>query len=125
MYLTFQEYYGITECVQLESNEFLNLEYQARKEIDARTQGRVACMKEVPESIKQLMARLVDINRRYFSFGKSEQIVKSISNDGVTETYQDFFDLKDLEKEKTKLINTYLSNEKDDRGVPLLYLGVR
>ena len=125
MYLTFQEYYGITECVQLESNEFLNLEYQARKEIDARTQGRVACMKKVPESIKQLMARLVDINRRYFSFGKSEQIVKSISNDGVTETYQDFFDLKDLEKEKTKLINTYLSNEKDDRGVPLLYLGVR
>ena len=50
--------------------------------------------------------------------------VTSFSNDGYSETYADPLTRERVKEIECELISEYLSEETDDHGTPLLYLGV-
>ena len=109
---------------EIDELTFRRLEFRARKIVDRLTQNRIQKMQEVPEAVKLLMVELIPLE---FSLGaavKDNQPVTSFSNDGYSETYAEPLTEEKLKEIEHKLFQEYLSGEKDDNGVPLLYLGV-
>ena len=103
---------------------FSRSEYRARKLVDKLTQGRVKAMTKVPEAVKRLMVELVTLESTQGSDMTEHQPVTSFSNDGYSETYADPLTGERVKEIECDLILEYLSEEVDDNGVPLLYLGV-
>lgn len=124
MYLTQEEYtaYGGKE---MDIAAYTRLEYAARKKIDRVTFQRVQAMAEVPEAVKRLMYELISIEG---AAGVSEGIItpaiSSFSTDGYSEYYQNTRTKEYVADAENTLIYDYLSGERDDSGVPLLYMGV-
>lgn len=113
MYLTYLEYKQ--RGGNLDEITYNRLEYKARAAIDEATFGRAKKDNPVRESVKMLVFELVGL----FDI-QANSTVKSTSNDGVSETYADI----DFTRELSDLISTYLSGEKTEDFIPLLYLGV-
>lgn len=103
---------------------FKKLEFRARKAVDRLTQNRIQGMKEVPEAVRRLMVELIRLEAAQDAAVFDNQTVKSFSNDGYSETYADPMTEERITEIKFKLIMKYLSGEKDDDGVPLLFRGV-
>lgn len=103
---------------------FSRSEFRARKIVDRYTQGRVKNMAEVPESVKRLMVELVSLESTQGAEIAENQAVTTFSNDGYSETYADPLTRERVKEIESDLISEYLSDEADDSGVPLLYLGV-
>ena len=99
-------------------------EFRARKLVDQRTQGRVKNMAQVPEAVKRLMVELVTLESTQGAELTENQAVSSFSNDGYSETYADPLTADRVKEIEIDLIEEYLSDETDDDGTPLLYLGV-
>ena len=70
------------------------------------------------------MVELVGIEATQGAEQMQHQAVASFSNDGYSETYADPLTGERVKEIECNLISEYLSEEKDDNGVPLLYLGV-
>lgn len=103
---------------------FSRNEFRARKLVDKLTQGRVKNMTIVPEAVKRLMVELVSLESTQGAAITDNQPVTSFSNDGYSETYADPLTSERVKEIECDLIHEYLSDEVDDNGTPLLYLGV-
>ena len=103
---------------------FSRNEFRARKMVDRLTQGRVRNMEPVPEAVKRLMVELVSLEESQGAELTQHQAVTSFSNDGYSETYADPLTGERVKEIECDLILEYLSDEVDDTGTPLLYLGV-
>lgn len=103
---------------------FSRNEFRARKLVDKLTQGRVKNMAAVPEAVKRLMVELVRLEENQGAELMQQQAVTSFSNDGYSEIYADPLTGERMKEIECDLILEYLSDEVDDNGVPLLYLGV-
>jgi predicted phage-related endonuclease len=109
---------GMTDAV------FARNEYRARKLVDKLTQGRIKTMAEIPEAVKRLMVELVSFEATQGAELTEHQAVISFSNDGYSETFADPLTVERVKEIECELISEYLSDETDDEGTPLLYLGV-
>lgn len=103
---------------------FSRNEFRARKLVDKLTQGRVKNMAEVPEAVKRLMVELVTLESTQGAELTERKSVTSFSNDGYSETYADPLTGEQVKEIECDLVFEYLSGETDDKGTPLLYLGV-
>lgn len=103
---------------------FSRNEFRARKLVDKLTQGRVKSMAAVPEAVKLLMVELVGLEENQGAELTAHQAVTSFSNDGYSETFADPLTEERVKEIACDLVLVYLSEEVDDNGVPLLYLGV-
>lgn len=103
---------------------FSRCEFRARKLVDRLTQGRVKEMAVVPEAVKRLMVELITLESTQGAEIAENQAVTSFSNDGYSETYADPLTAERVKEIECELICEYLSDEVDDHGTPLLYLGV-
>lgn len=121
MYLTYLEYGA--RGGTLDDTAFARYEKRASKNIDAETHGRVSRMSEVPESVKDCVFELVEYNRK---FDITAQAVTSRSQSAGNVSESESYATRSTEEvaaDITEIIWTYLSTEKDDSGVPLLYRG--
>lgn len=98
--------------------------FRAQKIVDRYTQGRVKKMAVVPEAVKRLMVELVTLESTQGAEIAENQAVQSFSNDGYSETYADPLTAERVKQIECELIMEYLSDEVDDDGTPLLFLGV-
>lgn len=123
MYIDFDYYVCHSEKV-LDDAAFTRCEFRARKLVDKLTQGRVQRMEQVPEAVKMLMLELITMEATQGAELLKNQLVTSFSNDGYSETYADPLTSERVKEIECELISEYLSEETDDNGIPLLYLGV-
>ena len=124
MYIDYDFYVDHSGDSGLTEATFQRNEFRARKVVDKLTQNRIQGMKEVPEAVKLLMIELIPLENNLGAAVQDNQAVTSFSNDGYSETYADPLTEERLKEIEYNLIREYLSGEKDDNGVPLLYLGV-
>lgn len=130
MYIDHAYYYSKTfrpedDCSDyIPDSVFCRSEFRARKIVDRVTQGRVKNMEKVPEAVKMLMVELVNLEASRCVHYNGKQAVSSFSNDGYSETYVAPLTDEQAKEKEDRLILEYLSDEVDDNGVPLLYLGV-
>ena len=103
---------------------FSRNEYRARKLVDKFTQGRVKGVEEIPEAVKRLMVELVSLEAAQGAEIVENPAVQSYSNDGYSETFADPLTAERVKEIEMELIVEYLSEETDENGTPLLYLGV-
>lgn len=124
MYLT-QAEYGAYGGVDMDIAAYGRLEYAARKRIDRETFGRVGAMAQTPEAVKRLTYELINIEQAAgISQGIQKPALSGYSTDGYSETYANTGAMDYVTEAESLLILQYLSGEKDDAGVPLLYRGV-
>lgn len=124
MYIDLKYYQENGGKADMPDTAFARNEFRARKLVDKLTQGRVKEMAEVPEAVKRLMVELVTLEHTQGAEIVENQAVTSFSNDGYSETYADPLTHERAKKIECELISEYLSEETDDNGTPLLYLGV-
>lgn len=124
MYIDIAYYVNGGGKVNMDDAAFSRNEFRARKIVDRYTQGRVKNMAQVPEAVKRLMVELVTLESTQGAEITENQAVQSFSNDGYSETYADPLTAERVKEIEYELIAEYLSDEVDDKGTPLLYLGV-
>ena len=117
-------YYKANGGREMTEAAFSRNEFRARKLVDKLTQGRVNNMAQIPEAVKRLMVELVSLESTQGAELMQNQAVNSFSNDGYSETYADPLTGERVKEIECELILEYLSEELDDSGTPLLYLGV-
>lgn len=117
-------YYLSEGGTEMTDAAFSRAEYRARKIVDRFTQGRVKTMAEVPEAVQRLMVELVSLEAGQGANLLDEKPVTSFSNDGYSESYADPLTADRVAEIEADLVLEYLSDETDDTGTPLLYLGV-
>ena len=115
MFLTYEEYKGYGGG--LDETAFKIYEYEAEMKVNAATHGRI---KTATEPIKRCISRLTDIMSKS---DVTENKVTSWNNEGVSKSIKDF-SADDYNNKINDIICDYLANEVDEKGVPLLYLGV-
>ena len=118
------EYYKSNGGIDMTDAAFSRNEFRARKVVDRLTQGRLQNMAQVPEAVKRLMVELVSLEANQGAEQMQHQAVASFSNDGYSETYADPLTGERVKEIESELVIEYLSEEVDDHGVPLLFLGV-
>ena len=124
MYIDLAYYVNGGGKVNMDDAVFNRNEFRARKIVDRYTQGRVKNMADVPEAVKRLMVELVTLESTQGAEIAENQAVQSFSNDGYSETYADPLTAERVKEIEYELIMEYLSDEVDDNGTPLLFLGV-
>lgn len=123
MYLTYEEYKGLGGTIP--ENEFIPLEFKARKRIDRLTDSRVKNMAEIPEAVKLCILSLVKLENKVGVEAQVENpVVTSFNTDGYSESYGKVLGAEDAQKSMNSIISSYLYGELDDDGVPLLYRGL-
>lgn len=125
-YLSYQEYQELGGT--LEEVPFNQLEYECERIIDSRTQSRLKNVDEIPQEVKMLEYKMLDILQQYYSsLKKAQDGVHSENTDGYSITYISSSEINQLIENKSNefqdLISTYLygvivNNEH------LIYLGV-
>lgn len=123
MYIDLSYYLG-NGGTEMTDAAFYRAEYRSRKIVDRFTQGRVKAMAEVPEAVQRLMVELITMEAGQGAELLENQPVASFSNDGYSETYADPLTAERVAEIEEDLVLEYLSDETDDAGTPLLYLGV-
>ena len=123
MYIDFAYYRNNGGKADMDNAAFFRAEFRARKLVDKMTQGRVRNMAAVPDAVKRLMVELVSLEATQGAELMQHQAVTSFSNDGYSETYADPLTGERVKETECNLISEYLSEEVDDSGVPLLFLG--
>lgn len=124
MYIDEPFYAATSGKEDVDSAAFSRAEYRARKIVDRFTMGRVKAMSEVPEAVKMLMVELITLESTQGADVAENQAITSFSNDGYSESYADPLTIERVKELEEELILEYLSDETDDDGTPLLYLGV-
>ena len=99
-------------------------EFRARKVVDRLTQGRIKSMKETPEAVKRLMVELIMLEATQAGELTQNQPVTTFTNDGYSETYAQPLTADTVKGIEMDLVVDYLTDETDDNGTPLLFMGV-
>ena len=113
MYLSYEEYVEMGGKIDIAAfNIYLR---RAEAEINKQTYQRLQNIDTIPVEVKNCVWELIEI-----FYKKSKQIAGSVSNDGVSVS----FEVIDTEKETNDIIKRYLLHVSTPDGVPLLYMGV-
>jgi len=123
MMLSYEEYCnsGMWESFIVKSEDLFNTYiFEAEAKVKAVTYGRID-ENNVSKAVKMCIAKLVNL---YAKADIMNDNVSSYSNDGVSKSFVTL-SREDYEKAIDAAIRTYLANEVDSEGTPLLYLGVR
>lgn len=113
MYLTYDEYTEMGGSLT-EAAFCINLR-RAEAEINKHTYRRLIDADTIPDEVKSCIWELIEVYHK-----KSKQVAGSVSNDGVSVSYEAI----DVAKETDSIIKRYLMHLSDSEGVPLLYMGV-
>lgn len=123
-YLTYDEY--AERGGELLQASFIPLELKCRKRLDYLTDSRIQNMAVIPEDVKACMVALIGIENAVGGEKQATQPkVTSFNTDGYSETYGNALSVKDAEHTMNETVRTYLWGIKDDKGIPLLYRGVK
>ena len=109
-YLTYNEYRALGGTIDL--TPFNLLEFEARKEIDKETQGRLINLKEQSNDTKMCVFQLINL---YVSINNGVDISGNVINynqDQINDTIR-------------SVIRKYLINAKLKDGTPYLYRGIK
>jgi len=125
-YLEFDEYQELGGS--LNETPFNLLEYEARRKIDERTQGRLKNIKEIPQEVKMCVFALINSIETYSNESIKNKNIASESVGSYSVSYASGSQIQEIIKSKNvelnDIINTYLygvivNNEH------ILYLGVK
>lgn len=120
-YLTYDEYEGLGGT--LDQTPFNLLEFQARKEIELRTKGRLRNLEvtEIPEDVKLCEYHLINLIQKYAeTTTQSNSGVTSENTDGYSISYLSPTNIQEIIKSKqseiddimlTELYNVVVDNE--------------
>ena len=117
-------YYKENGGEEISDAAFLRCAFRAEKIVDKFTFNRIKNIKETPEAVKRLLVELITLELTQGAAIKDNQAVSSFSNDGYAESVADPLTQERVKEIEKNLIYEYLSEETDDIGTPLLYLGV-
>lgn len=122
MYLNYGEFTafggsGVSE------EQFPRLAYRAEKLLDLETHSRVKAMSGVPEAVKRALVELIMIDVNNADVLNGNGAVKSFSTDGYSETVE-AMTVENINALKGNALYEFLTEEEDDNGTPLLYMGV-
>lgn len=126
-YLEYDEYLELGGT--LDMMPFNLLEFEARKKIDERTQGRLVGIEVVPEEVKLCVFALINTIDSYAgsSSSASNRHIASESTDGYSVSYVTGGQIAQVmiskNNELQDIIMTYLSRTIVNK-IPVLYLGV-
>lgn len=122
-YLTYSEYVELGG--QLEKTDFIKLEFDARKNIDMFTFGRLKNLNEQIEEVKMCVLKLIDTLNKYKKICSRDKSIQSENTDGYTVTYNNSTNVSDFKSEDvSEIINEYLSDCELEDGTPYLYRGI-
>ena len=123
-YLTYAEYKALGGT--LDQLPFNLLEFNARKEIDKYTFGRLIDLDEQEEETKLCTYKLINLLESYNESLPQNKSVSSESIDGYSVTYNYLTSaaIEAKSEEIKSVIKDYLFNCKLDDGTPYLYKGV-
>ena len=109
-YLTYAEYKALGGS--LDNMPFNLLEFEARKQIDKRTQYRLKGVDEAPEEVKICIFNLISKIKRYNETSeKSNTDVASESIDGYSVTFINPTQIKEIVKSKETELNSIIDND--------------
>lgn len=121
-YLTYEEYQGLGG--NLDQTPFNLLEYNARKEVDKRTQQRLQGIGNEYQEVKLCVYNMITTLNSYSSYDIQNKAISSENIDGYSVSYgtptTSTTEAKNRELED--IIDTYLSNTMVN-GVMVLYRG--
>lgn len=122
-YLTYERYKQLGGT--LDGTAFTLAEFKARKRVDYLTASRVQKMANVPDAVTLCVFALIGLET---SIGAESQIssplVTSYNTDGYSESYGNIPTIAESDAIMNKTVRAYLTDERDDKGIPLLYRGV-
>ena len=125
MMLSFEEYEELGFCRESylvnTYEQFNTYIFEAEERLKSETRGRID-EEKVSKSVKLCLGKLVNLYAK--ADASMNDNVSSYSNDGVSKSFVTL-SREDYEKAINATIRTYLANEVDSEGTPLLYLGVR
>ncbi len=122
-YLLYKEYEELNGL--LEEVPFNLLEYDARKTLDERTQGRLTKLDNIPYEVKMCVFKMIGIEEKYQSLEAQNKAIVSENTDGYSVSYRKL-EKSDIDTKKQELetaMRKYLS-KLEVNGIPVLYLGV-
>ena len=124
-YLTYEEYKALGGLLDL--MPFNLLEFEARKEIDKYTFGRLVTLEEQIKEVKLCIYNLITELQGYDSDKTRNKAISSESTDGYSVSYGTLTTatVEARSSQIKSVINTYLSNCKLEDGTPYLYRGVK
>lgn len=127
MYLTYDDY--IRMGGNMEDAHFDRYEFRARRVVDRLTHNRLLHCSVIPEAVKMCMYELVSaIHEEESTGGMTGREVASMSNDGVSVGFfsggSQTGSVSGAEVRHARIVRTWLLNEVDDCGIPLMYAGV-
>jgi len=109
-YLTYNEYKGLGGT--LDQAPFNLLEFQARKEIDLRTRGRLVDVTEIPQEVKLCEYHIINIIQKYAETTmQSNNGVASENIDGYSVSYLSPTNIQEIIKSKQKEIGDIMLTE--------------
>lgn len=126
-YLEYQNYRLLGGT--LDQTPFNLLEFEARRKIDEKTQGRLKGIKEIPQEVKMCVFALINSMSTYDNnLSKTgNKNIASESTDGYSVNYVTGSQIQEVLKSKIKeldeIITTYLTGVVVN-GKHILYLGV-
>ena len=126
-YLTYNEYRALGGTIDL--TPFNLLEFEARRKVDERTQGRLKNVVNIPQEVKMCVFALINSINSYGSSteGNSKNIA-SETTDGYSVSYVTGGTIQEMIKSKSvelnDIINTYLIGVIVN-GEHIMYLGVK
>jgi hypothetical protein len=126
-YLTYKEYKALGGT--LDQTPFNLLEFEARRKIDERTQGRLKSVENIPEEVKMCMFALINsINSYGSSTSEGNKNIASESTDGYSVSYVTGGTIQEMVQSKSvelnDIIRTYLIGVIVN-GEHIMYLGVK
>ncbi len=126
-YLNYKEYKKLGGT--LDQTPFNILEFQAQKEVDKLTFGRLKDLDEQINEVKMCIFELINTLDSYsLDINKSENKgIASENIDGYSVTYKSTTseDIKAKNNEIKDIIESYLSDCVLDNGIPYLYRGTK
>ena len=125
-YLTYNEYRALGGTLDL--TPFNLLEYEARRKIDERTQGRLKNIADVPQEVKMCVFALINsINSYGSSTSGNNKNIASETTDGYSVSYVTGGTIQEMIQSKSvelnEIINTYLIGVIVN-GEHIMYVGV-
>ena len=125
-YLTYEEYKSLGG--NLDETPFNLLEYEARRKIDERTQGRLKNVANAPQEVKMCMFALINsINSYGSSTNENNKNIASESTDGYSVNYVTGGTIQEMIQSKSvelnDIIRTYLIGVIVN-GEHIMYVGV-
>ena len=122
-YLTYEEYVELGGT--LDEAPFNILEFEAQKNIDRYTFGRIKEIQEQAKEVKLCVFDLIKTLSNYSKYAEQNKAIASESTDGYSISYSASNEgiSKAKSSEVKNIIYTYLSDLKTDKDVPYLYRG--